>query len=56
MWWEIDITYYAIKLMEFLGMVWDVAPVPASVLNRNRVKVGKKQDSDEEFLEQDEIA
>lgn len=33
MWWEIDITYYLIKLMERIGMVWDVKPLPQSILN-----------------------
>ena len=54
MWWEIDVTYYVIKLMELLGIVWDVAPVPASVLDRNKVE--RKSKSDECLdLEQDEI-
>ena len=38
MWWEIDITYYLIQCMAFLGIVWDVKPVPKSVLNRNLSK------------------
>jgi fatty-acid desaturase len=25
-WWEIDITYYEIKLLEKLGLAWDVIP------------------------------
>lgn len=35
MWWEIDITYYVIKLMEKLGIVWDVKKLPKGVLDRN---------------------
>lgn len=35
-WWEIDITYYTIKLLEKLGIVWDVKPVPKHVLGKNR--------------------
>ncbi|HVE44509.1 MAG TPA: acyl-CoA desaturase [Gammaproteobacteria bacterium] len=38
MWWEIDITYYVIKLMEKLGIVWDVRGVPHSVLQKDLVK------------------
>lgn len=30
-WWEIDITYYGLKLMEFAGLIWDLKPVPESV-------------------------
>jgi stearoyl-CoA desaturase (Delta-9 desaturase) len=31
-WWEIDLTYYTLKLMSWLGLVWDLKPVPANVL------------------------
>lgn len=34
-WWEIDITYYLIKFMELLGIVWDVKPVSKAVLEKN---------------------
>ena len=30
-WWEIDITYYGLKLMSKLGLIWDLKPVPRSV-------------------------
>jgi len=30
-WWEIDMTYYCLKLMEWLGLVWDVRGVPVYV-------------------------
>jgi stearoyl-CoA desaturase (delta-9 desaturase) len=36
-WWEIDISYYAIKLMEALGLAWDVRNPSESALNRNRI-------------------
>lgn len=29
-WWEIDISYYVIRFMEQLGLVWDVKSVPLS--------------------------
>lgn len=41
MWWEIDITYYLIKLMELVGIVWDVKPVPRSILEKNLIKAPK---------------
>lgn len=35
-WWEIDITYYIIRLLGFLGIVWDIRPVPDHVLEAGR--------------------
>ena len=32
-WWEIDITYYLLKGLQFCGIVWDIRPVPAWVLD-----------------------
>jgi stearoyl-CoA desaturase (delta-9 desaturase) len=28
-WWEIDITYYILKMLSWLGLIWDLRPVPA---------------------------
>ena len=33
-WWEIDITYYVLKLMELCGLVQSLKPVPARVLSQ----------------------
>jgi stearoyl-CoA desaturase (delta-9 desaturase) len=30
-WWEIDVTYYALRLLALLGVIWDLKPVPAAV-------------------------
>lgn len=30
-WWEVDITYYVLRLLAALGLVWDLRAVPASV-------------------------
>ena len=27
-WWEIDITYYILRVMSFFGLIWDLVPVP----------------------------
>ena len=27
-WWEIDVTYYLLKLMSWVGIVWDLRPIP----------------------------
>jgi len=31
-WWEIDITYYALKMLSWVGLVWDLRKVPAHML------------------------
>jgi len=35
-WWEIDITWYGLKLMAMLGLVQGLKPVPAWVLSKGR--------------------
>ncbi|HVF33715.1 MAG TPA: fatty acid desaturase [Candidatus Saccharimonadia bacterium] len=30
-WWEIDLTYYLLRLLALLGIVWDLKPVPAQL-------------------------
>jgi stearoyl-CoA desaturase (delta-9 desaturase) len=30
-WWEIDMTYWALKFMSFFGLTWDLKPVPSHV-------------------------
>ena len=35
-WWEVDLTYYGLKLLAALGLVRDLKPVPGSVLARGR--------------------
>jgi stearoyl-CoA desaturase (delta-9 desaturase) len=30
-WWEFDPTYYALRLMQIAGLVWDLRPVPARI-------------------------
>ena len=36
-WWEIDLTYYGLKVLSWTGLIWDLKPVPASVLAEGRV-------------------
>ena len=40
-WWEIDLTYYGLKIMSWLGLVSDLKPVPARILEE-----GRKRDSE----------
>ena len=39
-WWELDITYYLLVFMSWLGIVRDLRGVPEQVLYRNRVDTG----------------
>ncbi|MCG3172792.1 MAG: hypothetical protein GMKNLPBB_00950 [Myxococcota bacterium] len=39
-WWEIDITYYVIRLLELVGVAYDVRGVPKHIMERNRVRDG----------------
>ncbi|MCZ6799788.1 MAG: acyl-CoA desaturase [Nitrospirae bacterium] len=31
-WWEIDVTYYGLVMLSWMGLVWDLRPVPAQYL------------------------
>ncbi|MEJ2513981.1 MAG: fatty acid desaturase [Gammaproteobacteria bacterium] len=35
-WWELDLTYYGLKLLSLLGVIRDLKPVPARVLEEGR--------------------
>jgi len=37
-WWELDPTYYLLKLLSWIGLVSDLRPVPETVYNRPRVE------------------
>ncbi len=34
-WWEVDASFYVLKALEKLGLVWDLRPVPEHVKRRN---------------------
>jgi stearoyl-CoA desaturase (delta-9 desaturase) len=35
-WWEIDITYYILKMMSWVGLVWDLRSHPAKLYEEAR--------------------
>ncbi|MEI7917358.1 MAG: acyl-CoA desaturase [Methylophilaceae bacterium] len=35
-WWEIDLTYYGLKILAWLGLIWDLRKVPTEVLRIKR--------------------
>jgi stearoyl-CoA desaturase (delta-9 desaturase) len=36
-WYEYDITYYILKALSWMGIVWKLQPVPEKVLEEGRV-------------------
>lgn len=36
-WWEVDITWYFLRLLEWLGLIWDLREVPETRRDANRV-------------------
>ncbi|HKO53420.1 MAG TPA: acyl-CoA desaturase [Polyangiaceae bacterium] len=36
-WWEIDPTYYVLRVLSWVGLVWDLHTPPPHVLNSNRI-------------------
>jgi stearoyl-CoA desaturase (Delta-9 desaturase) len=41
-WWEFDPTWYTIRLMEMLGLAWDVQPVPARIYEEARASRARR--------------
>jgi stearoyl-CoA desaturase (delta-9 desaturase) len=39
-WWEIDMTYYLLVIMSWLGIIWDLRPVPEKVRADNLIQDG----------------
>ena len=38
-WWEFDITYYLLKLMSWLGLVWNLKPVPVAIRDHSERRI-----------------
>lgn len=37
-WWEIDITYYLLKLLNTFGIIWDIRTVSSNIRESNKIK------------------
>ena len=37
-WWEFDASYYALRVLAALGVVWDLRPVPVAIRGRHAVR------------------
>ena len=35
-WWEVDPTYFGLKILSWLGLIWDLRPVPQRVLDERK--------------------
>ena len=33
-WWQIDVSYYLLRVLALMGVVWNLRPVPANVIKR----------------------
>ena len=40
-WWEIDITYYALRALQTVGLVWEIREPPAHVIAPQRAETRK---------------
>ena len=38
-WWEIDLTYYLLKLLSIFGIIWDIRTVSNNIRESNKVKL-----------------
>jgi stearoyl-CoA desaturase (delta-9 desaturase) len=36
-WWEIDPTYYLLKVLAWIGLIWDLKPVPPHIRETRRL-------------------
>ena len=43
-WWEVDPTYYLLKLMETLGLVWELKALPEGLRERRRTSIENPED------------
>ncbi len=41
-WWEIDVTFYLLKGLSWLGLIWDLRPVPEGVREQRRPELARR--------------
>ncbi|WP_051901491.1 acyl-CoA desaturase [Methylotenera sp. L2L1] len=42
-WWEVDFTYYGLKILAMCGLIWDLRTVPVSIRESRKIKQQSKQ-------------
>jgi stearoyl-CoA desaturase (delta-9 desaturase) len=35
-WWELDLSYLGLRLLQMLGLVWNLRPVPRKIIEAGR--------------------
>jgi stearoyl-CoA desaturase (Delta-9 desaturase) len=51
-WWEIDITYYGLKVLSWLGLIWDLRPVPRHIKYSKNKEEAKRLQKEFEAVKQ----
>jgi len=41
-WWEVDITYYVLKVLSWLGIIWDLKPVPVEARDHSPRRIRRQ--------------
>jgi stearoyl-CoA desaturase (delta-9 desaturase) len=53
-WWEVDITYYILKAMAAVGLIWDLKGVPKHIkYSRNKTHAAELRKQQEPVLKED---
>jgi stearoyl-CoA desaturase (Delta-9 desaturase) len=42
-WWELDLTYYGLRILAWTGLIWDLRPVPKAVIEEGKVGLPSHQ-------------
>jgi stearoyl-CoA desaturase (delta-9 desaturase) len=53
-WWEVDVSYYLIRLMSWVGLVWDVRKPPRKHMMQNRVPKKRRKRARRELVAADQ--
>jgi stearoyl-CoA desaturase (delta-9 desaturase) len=41
-WWEIDISFYILKMLSWTGLIWDLRPVPITAYQNSKISAAEK--------------
>jgi stearoyl-CoA desaturase (Delta-9 desaturase) len=49
-WWEIDVTYYVLRILSVFGIVWNLRPVPKRVLEEGRRPIVESSEASDDSV------